>query len=95
MISEEIKKLEQAILVSNKVLLVIHRKPDGDAIGSMLAIKHYLSDLKKQTLCFCIDPIPEHFNYIKEAEYVESNSDKVKNQEFDLCIILDCGDPGM
>ncbi|HNV97003.1 MAG TPA: DHH family phosphoesterase [bacterium] len=95
MLSEEIKKLEQSLLASNKVLLIMHRKPDGDAIGSILAMRNYLSDLKKQITCFCVDGIPENYNYIKEIQFIENDLNKIINTEFDSCIMLDCADIGM
>lgn len=95
MLSEEIKKLEQSLLVSNKILLVTHRKPDGDAIGSTLAMRNYLLNFEKQVYCFCVDKVPENFNYIKESEFIENNLDNIINQEFDMCIFLDCADTGM
>lgn len=95
MLSEEVKKLEQSLLISNKILLVTHRKPDGDAIGSILAMRNYLSDLGKQITCFCVDNIPENYNYIKESKFIENDLEKITNTEFDSCIMLDCADIGM
>ena len=80
-ILEEIKKAE-------KIVVLTHEAPDGDAIGSSLAMFHAIKSLEKEVDVI----IPEYsscFNYmpgienIKEQSYIE---------KYDLAIALDCAD---
>lgn len=41
-IGKFIKKFEDLIDISDNILLICHVNPDGDAVGSMLALYHYL-----------------------------------------------------
>ncbi len=94
MLQAEIKKLMSAIEKSQQILLITHRNPDGDAIGSILAMQNYLLSLNKKVFSFCITRPATQFNYLQNIEYIHSDIDELK-EEYDLGIVLDCGDLGM
>lgn len=49
---------------NQKFLILIHRNPDGDAIGSSLALFLLLKRLKKDVSLVCPDNIPEIYNFL-------------------------------
>ncbi len=59
----EFKKILDKINESTHILIVPHSKPDGDAIGSSLAISLVLDNLGKRHKIFCTDPINEYFKF--------------------------------
>lgn len=75
----EIKKAET-------VAIMAHEAPDGDAIGSSLAMCLILREMGKNALVF-IDDFPENFSFLPGREYIVSESEIKK---FDLAIVLDC-----
>lgn len=80
-ILKEIKKAE-------KIVVLTHESPDGDAVGSSLAIKHMLKNLNKEADVI----IPEYsrlFNFLPEIDQVKKESDIKK---YDLAISVDCAD---
>ena len=80
-ILEEIKK-------ANSIVILTHEAPDGDAIGSSLAMHLALKQLGKESDII----IPEYsrlFSFLPGAEEIKKES-VVK--EYDLAIALDCGD---
>ncbi len=85
----EITKFEDALLAAKNILLLTHRNPDGDAIGSMLALFLVLKKAGKTVTPACRDSIPASFHFLPEWEKVASDFE-AKN--FDLVIVLDCGD---
>lgn len=87
----EIAKLEDALLAAKNILLLTHRNPDGDAIGSLLALFLILKKAGKVATPACRDPVPASFRFLPKWEKVVSEFDET---EFDLVIILDCGDLG-
>lgn len=91
MSEENITLLIEKIKNSTSILLVTHRHPDGDAIGSILSIQNSLLQLDKIVTSFCIDKISENFYYLDGSEKIQNNADDLKN-EYDLCILLDCAD---
>jgi len=84
----EIKNLIQQ---ANKILLVTHRNPDGDAIGSMTAMMGYLNQINKDHVAWCFDGVPDNLEYLYLGCYVDSQQSKLKQTKFDLIISVDCG----
>lgn len=81
----------QAVFEKNKTFLISsHVNPDGDCIGSQLALYWYLTSLEKNVLIYNYDPVPAKFTFL-------DNSDKITNEfpqrRFDALIILDASNP--
>lgn len=68
-----------------------HIRPDGDCIGSCLGLYHYLADNFPEIQAdIYLEPIADKFFYIKDTELIRHTAEEDK--EYDLCIVLDCGD---
>ncbi len=64
----ELLKIEEAIsriLKEDSILLLCHKNPDGDTLGSAAALYHALCALGKQTAVLCADPIPSMYRYMQ------------------------------
>lgn len=64
-----ILSVEQAaakLLAAQDVLILMHRHPDGDAVGSAFAMRRGLEKLGKRVRVACSDPVPEKYGYITE-----------------------------
>jgi phosphoesterase RecJ-like protein len=68
--------------------VVSHERPDGDAIGSTIAMGLMLQKLGKKPQMAIADGIPSRYHFLKGASGVE---DRLPD-EFDLIIVLDCSD---
>ena len=80
-ILEEIKKAETIVIMA-------HETPDGDAIGSCLAMKVALKQLGKNADVI-IREVPKIFDFLPGREEIKTDSN-VEN--YDLAISLDCAD---
>ena len=49
-------------------LILFHRNPDADAVGSAFAMKKILTDLGSRALCVCADPIPRRLQFLTDGE---------------------------
>ena len=78
-------KIFDEIKIANKILLLAHENPDGDAIGSLMAMYHMLKDLGKDVLVV-VPEIPPAFLYLNGIDKVISKTDDT----FDLGIVVDC-----
>ena len=79
-IKEEIEK-------AKKIVILTHENPDGDAIGSSLAMYIALKNINKQVDVI----IPEHskiFDFLPGAEDIKESS----QEDYDLAISVDCAD---
>ncbi|MGZ4134957.1 MAG: DHH family phosphoesterase [Tumebacillaceae bacterium] len=71
-------------------LLLVHEKPDGDALGSVLAGAHLLQKLGKSFTLVNDDPIPHRFEFLPYSERFQLPEDV--QETFDAVISFDCGD---
>ncbi len=80
--------LKDAILSSNRILILTHASPDGDALGSVAAFKEIIKKMGKEADCFLDEPCPARFPHLKEYFTVQKSTDEV----YDLVILADCAD---
>lgn len=73
---------------ANHIALITHKKPDGDALGSICGLKTVFDRIKKNNQMFCIDAVP---NYLKFLPHHEQVSPNFEPNSFDLIVTLDCG----
>lgn len=85
------KDFQEAISLiqsSGKILLVSHRRPDGDTLGANIGLHFALRQLGKNTTLACIDEIPRRLRFLKGTEkFVQ----EFRIDDFDLIIICDAG----
>jgi phosphoesterase RecJ-like protein len=58
MTKNDIKALQQLLSTAKKVVIVPHKNPDGDAMGSTLALYHYLIARGHERYCYCPKRLP-------------------------------------
>ena len=52
------------LLKAENILLICHKNPDGDTLGSAAALYHALKGLGKTAAVLCADPIPARYGYM-------------------------------
>lgn len=75
---------------SQSVLLATHVNPDGDAIGSLLAMGLAMESLKIEVKLFCQSPIPALYRFLPWSHRVCRFPGDIK--KYDTAVILDCGE---
>ncbi len=73
---------------SSHILVATHMNPDGDAIGSLMAMGLSLNALNKKTTLYCESPIPAVYRFLPKVHRVEHH---INVANYDLAVILDCG----
>ena len=86
---KEIAKFEESLLTSKNILLLTHKNPDGDALGSLLALFLILKKAGRNVTPACFDPAPTILKFLPKSERIVNEFEAT---DFDLVIILDCGD---
>jgi bifunctional oligoribonuclease and PAP phosphatase NrnA len=85
--------IRDAILGRRRFLISSHARPDGDSIGSQLAMAHALRALGKEALVVNSDPPPEHyFDFPGVEDIVIARHVDPAWGPFDAEIIMECGD---
>ncbi|MEM1347863.1 MAG: bifunctional oligoribonuclease/PAP phosphatase NrnA [Myxococcota bacterium] len=85
--------LEQILVALDavaRVLVVAHVSPDGDAVGSTLAMGHLLRQLGKDVICYNQDPVPYNFRFLPgSADWHQALPDGWTPE---ATILLDCAE---
>lgn len=74
---------------SSRILLTTHKRPDGDAIGSILALYRVLKNWGKQVEMANVGPMPWVATVLADGEMI---ADGFRPEEIDTVVILDCAD---
>ena len=77
----------ELIRKSRKIILACHMNPDGDAIGSLLALGQGLKRLRKSVELLCPDPVPQRYLSLPGAKGIKQSY----QGKADLAISVDCG----
>ena len=78
-------KAKELIESAANIVVIQAENPDGDSLGSALALEEILSDLGKQVQLHCPVDIPKYLHYINGWDRVVTEFD----QKTDLYIIVD------
>ena len=82
-----IAQISKVLERSKNIYLASHINPDGDSIGSIMALGLELEQLDKNIKFIKTDTIPNTFNFLPDIERLQ----KFDNVEADILFILDCG----
>ena len=91
---EEILAIQNLLATPKKIAIIPHRSPDGDAMGSTLALYHFLLKLKHQPIVISPNDFPNFLAWLPSAETVliyendKENCTKILN-EAELVFTLD------
>jgi phosphoesterase RecJ-like protein len=82
-----------ALKSADRIIITTHTRPDGDAIGSQLALGNFLRGKGKDVLMLNQDPMPYNMEWMPGAERIEVYEKSLKQIEFiakaDVAVILD------
>lgn len=84
------KRIGELIQDSDRILVISHISPDGDAFGSITATGLALKQLGKSFSLVIDDGVQERFSYLPLADVIQTAPDN--DGWYDLIISLDCGD---
>ena len=85
---DEIEQVLQEIKQRRRFLVTSHARPDGDAIGSALALAQVLRKMGKSAEVVLRDSVPVIYKPLPQAETIVHSS-RV-NGNYDAAIILEC-----
>jgi phosphoesterase RecJ-like protein len=82
------KPAAEAIAKAQKIVLACHVNPDGDTLGSALALAHAIKRAGKSVTVLSHDGVPEIYQWMPGTEWVQRDTDE---RDFDLSIVCDTG----
>jgi bifunctional oligoribonuclease and PAP phosphatase NrnA len=87
-----LRQIRDELLNRQRFVLTSHARPDGDSIGSQLALAFTLDSLGKQVRILNSDAAPEHYLDFPGMDRVEIVSAAPADLEADAVIVMECSD---
>lgn len=81
----EADKISEIVNNANRIVIIQADNPDGDSLGSALALEEILGDMGKYPLLYCGSEIPSYLHYLEGWDRVS----KELPDNFDASIIVD------
>lgn len=85
-----LSQIANFILEGKKIGITYHVSPDGDAVGSVLALLNALKSLNKDCYVISKDTLSDNLKFLKSSEEVTGEVVKPL-EETDIIVVLDCG----
>lgn len=90
-LARQIDQFLKLVGEEERFLVTAHKSPDGDAIGSMVAMAAFLEALGKEVVMYNRDPAPYNYQFLEGADRIVH---QLPTDGVDVAIMLDCGEPG-
>ena len=81
--ANELQELKNNLISPKKISIIPHRNPDGDAMGSTLALYHFLKKLNHQVVVVAPNEFPDFLAWLPDADKVlvfERENDRAKKE---------------
>lgn len=79
----------QTLEKANDILIISHRRPDGDTLGCNLALNTYIKSRNKNVTSFCMDPVPSYMEFLPNSHIVTSDH-RIFTKSYDVVFTVDC-----
>lgn len=83
-----IERARAALNAAQRVVIISHERPDGDAVGSLLALTLSLERAGKNITPVLLEGVPSRFNFLPGADKVTSDIPS----DCDVLILVDASD---
>jgi phosphoesterase RecJ-like protein len=85
------RQIFHQIGTAQRILLLTDERPDGDTIGSALAMAIWLMNQGKYVRIFSPNPVPDTLRFLPSVERIQQE-EAMFDERFDLVMIFDCSD---
>ena len=88
-------KVNDIVSSAKKILLTTHENPDGDGLGSEVALYHHLIEIGKDVKIINCSPTPVMYDFINKSNCIETYDENFHSEwinSVDLAIVFDVGD---
>lgn len=87
------REVMSAIEAYPSIALISHIMPDGDTLGSAVALAMHLRAMGKEAALFCEHAVPSTYRFLAMSEAFRTpDAWDVKNDKYPLVIAVDCSD---
>ncbi len=84
------RRAVEALKAARRIVIMLHQRPDGDSIGSSLALGLGLRQLGKDVVLVRSDDLPDNMRFLRGSQEFRLHGEV--EGPFDAAVFLDCGD---
>lgn len=85
-------KIKEALDQANQVAIIAHKNPDGDTLGALLGMSHFLNHTKTPHILFCATTIPEYLQFLPDIDKISHDESHLIEKNHDVIVVMDSGD---
>ena len=88
---EDIQKIQELLSTPKKIIIIPHRSPDGDALGSTLGLYHFLKKLNHEPLVVSPNEFPDFLAWLPDSDAVliyEKDKENIAQKIYDADLIF-------
>lgn len=89
----QVAEIRRILEPATQVLVASHIDPDGDALGTQLAMGEYLADCGKNVYMTRDSEIPYKYRFLAGIQRIQPTSELQLTGPFDAAVILECPTP--
>jgi phosphoesterase RecJ-like protein len=82
----------EALRHGRRFAVTSHVRPDGDSLGSVLAMGWILRQLGKEVRLILADPVPAIYAFLPGIDQLETAGDETEPADVDVVVVVDCSD---
>jgi phosphoesterase RecJ-like protein len=85
-----VKEAVRLVRESRRIVMSLHKQPDGDSMGSSLGVALALRRQGQDVVVASPDPVPTSYRFLPGSDTIRPWN--AVDGPFDLCLLLDCAD---
>ncbi len=86
------EELLEVLRQENKFIIASHINPEGDALGSSIALCLALKSIGKEAHVFNTDGVPYLYQFLPSMQLIKTSLDGLPTQQYCL-VLVDCNEP--
>ena len=86
------KQINYEIIQAKKILIIPHKNPDGDALGTISALVEYMISRGIEPEIFCDTEIQSKYYFLPHLPLIKNDPLIFTDPEIDLILVVDTGD---
>jgi phosphoesterase RecJ-like protein len=86
------KRIYDLLLAAQNPVLVSDVRLDGDSLGSVMGMYHFLAQQGKASRVYVAEPVPEQYQFLPDVHVCSTDASLFDDASIDLVVVFDCSE---